>query len=353
MDLVCAIVSPATCASLSNDWSADWSKGSIGLKEQGSAILEDAPPPPSPPPPPPPLPPPQPSVDSASAIVTHLSDELAVLTTSLQTPSSFWSALALEGTPGALQMLAQEGPARVRRELVARSGNGASRGGIAEIDVLVVYPQPAADQMSLMVLWGTNYGETELSFFLEAALAEVNSVYNVSGIPVRFRLAAAKQVDFTPQGDNWRVGLTSALMNSEMARLEETNWPYINSVEALRDEHSADIVVYWRMMGDGGPSASGAAVLGGGASGDGSAAYVQLTCELGKIQTHSRCACCVMSTARAIHIPALRHPASMQPSWLRREFNSRSEAHISPVHSFTSHLYTSVGRWLWPSPPGS
>ena len=42
MDLVCAIVSPATCASLSNDWSADWSKGSIGLKEQGSATLKDA-----------------------------------------------------------------------------------------------------------------------------------------------------------------------------------------------------------------------------------------------------------------------------------------------------------------------
>ena len=48
--------------------------------------------------------------------------------------------------------------------------------------------------MAKVVQWGTNYGVADLDTFLEAALADVNSIYSASGILAHFRLGGTEQV---------------------------------------------------------------------------------------------------------------------------------------------------------------
>jgi hypothetical protein len=60
-------------------------------------------------------------------------------------------------------------------------------------------------------------------------------------------------------------------MNSELSNPYYQQ--YINEIEIARNQHAADIVIYWREFGDGGPSANGAGSLGGGED----EAYIHLT----------------------------------------------------------------------------
>ena len=74
-------------------------------------------------------------------------------------------------------------------------------------------------------------------------------------------------------------------MDSQSAH--HRNGPYLTAIEVLRSKHGADIVIYWRMENDGGYGENGVGAIGGGGGvpGDGSEAYVHLTCECGGLRT--------------------------------------------------------------------
>ncbi len=139
------------------------------------------------------------------------------------------------------------------------------------IDVLVVYPQSAEDQMQRIVQWQRNWGETEMGPFLETNFVHVSDIYQQSGIDVDFNVVHHQEIDLSYIGASWESTLSLALMNSELGTAAYV--PYIAAIEALRDEHAADIVIYWRDFQDGGPTSNGAGSIGGPEN----EAYVHLT----------------------------------------------------------------------------
>ncbi|MFP8881575.1 MAG: hypothetical protein VCE43_20030 [Myxococcota bacterium] len=140
------------------------------------------------------------------------------------------------------------------------------------IDVLVVYPRPAPEHLASLIAWNRAWGETEMGAFLVANFARVTQIYQQSGIPVEFRIVHHEAVDFSDiDPDDWKATLSLALMQSELGNPNHT--PYLEVIEALRDLHAADIVIYWRQLGDNGPTSNGAGSVGGGED----EAYVQLT----------------------------------------------------------------------------
>ena len=140
------------------------------------------------------------------------------------------------------------------------------------IDVLVVYPRPAEQHLSMLISWGRNFGETEMDAFLTTDFAHVTQIYQRSGIEVAFNVIHHEAIDLSYiDAANWKVTLSSALMNSENQL--PAHLPYLEAIENLRNLHGADIVIYWREHGDGGPSSNGAGSIGGGDD----EAYVQLT----------------------------------------------------------------------------
>ena len=139
------------------------------------------------------------------------------------------------------------------------------------IDVLVVYPQDADDQLSRLITWGRTFGETEMGAFLDADFGYVNQIYQNSGIDVTFDVVHHQEIDLSYIDPNWAVTLSYALMNSELGTAAYI--PYLDAIETLRNLYAADIVVYWRDFGDGGPTSNGAGSIGGGEN----EAYVHLT----------------------------------------------------------------------------
>ena len=105
-----------------------------------------------------------------------------------------------------------------------------------------------------------------------ANFARVNQIYQQSGVDVEFDVAHHEQVDFSAVDPaNWKATLSLALMNSELGLAAYA--PYLETIEAIRDLHAGDIVIYWRDFQDGGPVSNGAGSVGGGED----EAYVQLT----------------------------------------------------------------------------
>lgn len=139
------------------------------------------------------------------------------------------------------------------------------------IDVLVVYPQSAEDHVQRIVQWGRNWGETEMGPFLDANFAHVSQIYQQSGVDVEFNVVHHQEIDLSYISAGWKTTLSLALMNSELNNATYT--PYIDAIEAIRDAHAADTVVYWRDFQDGGPTSNGAGSIGGGED----EAYVHLT----------------------------------------------------------------------------
>lgn len=139
------------------------------------------------------------------------------------------------------------------------------------IDVLVVYPQSAEDHLSSLIIWGKTFGETEMGAFLDANFGYVNQIYQNSGIDVTFDVVHHQEIDLSTIDPNWAATLSYALMNSELGTAAYI--PYLEAIESLRGLHAADIVVYWRDIGDGGPNRNGAGSIGGGED----EAYVHLT----------------------------------------------------------------------------
>ena len=139
------------------------------------------------------------------------------------------------------------------------------------IDVLVVYPGSAEDHVQRIVQWGRNWGETEMGPFLDANFAHVSQIYQQSGIDVEFNVVHHQEIDLSYISAGWKTTLSLALMNSELSN--STYVPYLAAIEALRDAHAADIVIYWRDFQDGGPTSNGAGSIGGPEN----EAYVHLT----------------------------------------------------------------------------
>jgi len=139
------------------------------------------------------------------------------------------------------------------------------------IDLLVVYPRPASEQLAGLIFWNRSWGETEMGPFLDANFGRVTQIYQQSGVPVEFRVAHSESIDLSSLGPNWKATLSSALMNSESPTASQV--PYLEAIESLRDLHAADIVIYWRQPSDDGPTSNGAGSVGGGED----EAYVHLT----------------------------------------------------------------------------
>jgi hypothetical protein len=156
--------------------------------------------------------------------------------------------------------------------LLAFALTSAADGAAHTIDVVVVYPLPAEQQMVRIVQWQRNWGETEMGAFLAANFARVNQIYQQSGVDVEFDVVHHEQVDFSAIDPvNWKATLSLALMQSELGLAAHA--PYLATIEAIRDLHAGDIVIYWRDFQDGGPVSNGAGSVGGGED----EAYVQLT----------------------------------------------------------------------------
>ncbi|NQZ96711.1 MAG: hypothetical protein HRU01_09390 [Myxococcales bacterium] len=139
------------------------------------------------------------------------------------------------------------------------------------IDVLVVYPRPAAEHLASLIAWNRAWGETEMGAFLDANFARVTQIYQQSGIPVEFRIVHHEAVDFSNiDPNNWKATLSFALMSP--GDPIAAHIPYLDVVGPLRELHGADLLIYWRQIGDAGPTSNGANP-GGGAD----KAYAQLT----------------------------------------------------------------------------
>lgn len=157
---------------------------------------------------------------------------------------------------------------------LAMANAGASRAAEAahSIDVVVVYPLPPEQHIVRIIQWQRNWGETEMDPFLAENFARISQIYQQSGVDVDFNVVHHEQVDFSsidPTG--WEATLSSALMNSELGN--PVHVPYLEAIEAIRNLHAGDIVIYWRDFQDGGPVSNGAGSIGGGED----EAYVQLT----------------------------------------------------------------------------
>ena len=156
---------------------------------------------------------------------------------------------------------------------VAIAGDAQASGAASTstIDLLVVYPRPASEQLAGLIFWNRSWGETEMGPFLDANFGRVTQIYQQSGVPVEFRVAHSESIDLSSLGPNWKATLSSALMNSESPTASQV--PYLEAIESLRDLHAADIVIYWRQPSDDGPTSNGAGSVGGGED----EAYVHLT----------------------------------------------------------------------------
>ena len=156
-------------------------------------------------------------------------------------------------------------------EILTVSNHLADEDGNNSIDVLVVHPQPAEQQMQHMINWGRNWGEVDLDLFLKAVFEQATGIYRDSGVSVAFDVVDSEQVDFSHIDADWLVDLSYALMNSEGGSSYLNQ--YISEIGTLLSHHSADLVVYWRQFNDGGPGSNGAGSIGGGDD----EAYLQLT----------------------------------------------------------------------------
>lgn len=146
------------------------------------------------------------------------------------------------------------------------------------IDVLIVYPGAAQDHLQQRIRNAgvgnaNDWGETEMGPFLDASLARVSQMYTQSGIDVEFKVAHHQQIDLSYIDADWENNFISALMNRVMLQYDPETIPYIEAIEAIRDAHAADIVIYWRGFDDGGPPASGAGSIGRGED----EAYIHVT----------------------------------------------------------------------------
>ena len=83
------------------------------------------------------------------------------------------------------------------------------------IDVLVVYPQPAEEQMETIIRWNRNWAQTEIGPFLNVIFEQTTNIYRASSIDATFRVVHSQQIDYAHIDPDWQPDLSLALMNSE------------------------------------------------------------------------------------------------------------------------------------------
>jgi hypothetical protein len=144
-----------------------------------------------------------------------------------------------------------------------RDGGGALDGSApaetAVITVQVLYTTTANSQLEQLVRLGKALGETEMNGFLDALIAEVNGAYIASSIPGSFEVSDHRQINFSEIDEGWLEIITSIIINGSSTNLARRQMRA--EIERMRDEAAADIVVFWRPLGDNEPRASGAAAI--------------------------------------------------------------------------------------------
>ena len=115
----------------------------------------------------------------------------------------------------------------------------------------------------------SDYGETTVDGYLDKVFEQVNANYARSGIGAEFNPLPSIQVNFSHLGEDWKARLCSAMMNPHIS----THQDYIEELNTIRNSTYADVIVYWRQDGDGGPGASGASTI----PAEEDEAYIQVT----------------------------------------------------------------------------
>jgi hypothetical protein len=126
-------------------------------------------------------------------------------------------------------------------------------GSASVIELLVIYPEPEAGSTHIDDI-SDDYGETTVDGYLSRLFEHVNQNYARSGIGAEFSLLPSMQVNMSHLDEDWKKQLSLAMMNPH-------NSPYVDYIEELdliRNSTYADVIVYWRESGDGGPGANGA-----------------------------------------------------------------------------------------------
>ena len=141
-------------------------------------------------------------------------------------------------------------------------------GSASVIDLLVIYPEPETGSTHIDDL-SDDYGETTVDGYLSSLFEHVNGNYNRSGVGAEFSLLPSMQVNMSNLDDDWKARLSSALMNPELSY----NADYIAELNAIRNSTYADVILYWRQSGGGGPGAPGASAI----PAEENEAYVQIT----------------------------------------------------------------------------
>ena len=142
---------------------------------------------------------------------------------------------------------------------VSAGSEGSSESEVAStlsvISVLVVYPDEGAEELRSYGESQSPSGQTTISGYVEEVFNYSNQMFFRSGLEVTFDVLETMAINFSHTGDDWKSRIPSAMMNPGIAH---NNAEIQAELAALRDVTAADVVVYWRMSGDGGPSASGA-----------------------------------------------------------------------------------------------
>ena len=141
-------------------------------------------------------------------------------------------------------------------------------GSASVIDLLVIYPMPEPGETHIDDL-SSDYGETTVDGYLDKVFEQVNANYARSGIGAEFNPLPSIQVNFSHLGEDWKARLCSAMMNPHIS----THQDYIEELNTIRNSTYADVIVYWRQDGDGGPGASGASTI----PAEEDEAYIQIT----------------------------------------------------------------------------
>ena len=123
------------------------------------------------------------------------------------------------------------------------------------IRVLIVFPDEGAEELRAYGEGESLTGQTTIDGYVSEVFNSTNLNYARSGIDVTFDIIETMAINFSHLGADWKAKIPGAMMNPG------SSWWYAEyqaELEALRDATAADVVMYWRISGDGGASASGA-----------------------------------------------------------------------------------------------
>ncbi|MEC9394063.1 MAG: hypothetical protein VYA45_04715, partial [Candidatus Thermoplasmatota archaeon] len=127
---------------------------------------------------------------------------------------------------------------------------------LSVISVVVIYPDEGEEELRSYAEDESLTGQNTIDGYVAEVFNSTNQNYARSGIDVSFEMIETMPINLSNIGSDWKSKIPGAMMNPGNSY---SSWDlYRDELNALRDVTAADVVVYWRMSGDGGPSASGA-----------------------------------------------------------------------------------------------